>query len=109
VQGLPIPRGATLVSGNAATYSAHYYVPDVGSVSQLDQWYEQHIVTGRPWLDWVACPSPMPTIPPGGEVWRWQKRGPEVRELALYTSESHRRVGVVMSVSGPVPPDLPCR
>jgi hypothetical protein len=108
VQGLPVPHGATLANGDAQTYSAHYYIPDAKSISQLDRWYEQHIVSGRPWRDWVACPSPMPTNNAVGEVWRWQKRGTEVRNLVLYT-DARGHIGVVMSVSGPVPPGLPCR
>jgi hypothetical protein len=109
VQGLPIPQGATLVSGSAGTFSAHYEVPDAVSVNQLDQWYEHEIVTGRPWRDWVVCPSPMPTVPPGGEVWRWQKSGSVVRELTLRTSRSDGHIGVVIGVSGAVPPGFPCR
>jgi hypothetical protein len=107
VQGLPVPHRAVLVRGNAVTYSAHYSVPDAGGVGNLNQWYEQQFVTGRPWREWSACRSPI-SIPRGGQTWRWQKRGTEVRGLTLYTSEVYGRVGIVISVSGPVPPTLPC-
>ena len=90
MQGLPIPDGATLVKGNAATYSAHYYVPDAKNISQLNGWYERHIVSGHPWRDWVACPSPMPSGTSSGEVWRWQKGRAEVRDLVLYTDARGR-------------------